>query len=226
MIFNQILPPSFPYLNEASDENLFEKTPDKYFINKGVNPKDYFKTLTEDDIPRPFKKGFLSQIIGQVFKRYEITETSKMLDDLKDLGFKYSTISGITVSIADMNVYGEKQQVLDRSNAEVNEIFEQYNFGMLTDNERKKLVIQVWKNALDEIKKGVINSLDHKNNLFMMSDSRARGSIENFVQLIGMRGLMNNPKGETIEVPVQASFREGLTVSEFYLDSRSEKRIN
>ncbi len=224
MIFNQILPESFPYLNEASDENLLEKTPDKYFIDKGVNPKDHFAQLTKNDVPQPFKKGFLSAIIGQVFKRYEITETSKMLDDLKDLGFKYSTISGITVSIADMNVYGEKERILERSNNEVNEIFEQYNLGMLTDNERKKLVISVWKTALEEIKAGVISSLDHKNNLFMMSDSKARGSIDNFVQLIGMRGLMNNPKGETIEVPVQASFREGLTVSEFFISTHGARK--
>ncbi len=224
MIFNQILPPSFPYLNEASDENLLEKTPDKYFISKGENPQDYFQKLSSDDIPQPFKKGFLSKIIGQVFKLYEITETSKMLDDLKDLGFKYSTISGITVSIADMNVYPKKDIILQQANNQVNEIFEQYDLGMLTDNERKTLVIQVWKQALDEIKAGVISSLDHKNNLFMMSDSRARGSIENFVQLIGMRGLMNNPKGETIEVPVQASFREGLTVSEFFISTHGARK--
>ena len=224
MIFNQILPESFPYLNEPSNENLLEKTPDKYFLPKGENPKYYFKNQTREDLPSPFKKGFLSQIIGQVFKLYEITETSKMLDDLKDLGFKYSTISGIPVSIADMNVYAKKQDILAESNREVDEIFGQYNLGMLTDNERKRLVIAVWKNALDEIKKGVINSLDHKNNLFMMSDSRARGSIENFVQLIGMRGLMNNPKGETIEVPVQASFREGLTVSEFFISTHGARK--
>ena len=224
MIFNDILPPSFPYLNEASDENLLEKTPDKYFIDKGTNPKDYFAKISANEIPSPFKKGFLSKIIGQVFKTYEITETSKMLDDLKDLGFKYSTISGITVSIADMNVYAEKNHILTVANDQVNEIFEQYDLGMLTDNERKKLVIQVWKQALDEIKAGVISSLDHKNNLFMMSDSRARGSIENFVQLIGMRGLMSNPKGETIEVPVQASFREGLTVSEFFISTHGARK--
>ena len=224
MIFNQILPPSFPYLNEPSNENLLEKTPNKYFLDKGINPKDHFAKQSKEDLPSPFKKGFLSQIIDQVFKRYEITETSKMLDDLKDLGFKYSTISGITVSIADMNVYSGKQAILDRSNAEVNEIFEQYNLGMLTDSERKRLVIAIWKNALDEIEKGVIQNLDHKNNLFMMSDSKARGSIGNFVQLIGMRGLMSNPKGETIEVPVQASFREGLTVSEFFISTHGARK--
>ncbi len=224
MIFNQILPESFPYLNEPTDDNLLNKTPDKYFIEPGTNPRDYFATIEEKDIPRPFKKGFLSAIIAQVFKLYEITETSKMLDNLKDLGFKYSTVSGMTVSFADMEVFSNKEEILKQANKVVNEILEQYNFGMLTDQERRRLVIREWELALEKVKNGIVDSLDHRNSIYMMSDSGARGNIDNFVQLIGMRGLMRNPKGETIEVPVQASLREGLTVSEFFISTHGARK--
>ena len=224
MIFNSILPDSFPYLNEPTEYNLIEKTPDHYFIEKGVNPKDYFDKLTTEDLAGPFKKKFLSMIIAEVFKHYEITETSKMLDKLKDLGFKYSTVAGITVSFSDMNVLPEKQEILEHSNGVINDIIEYYEMGLLTDEERRKLVIKEWEDALEKIKSGIENSFDKKNHLFMMSDSGARGNIRNFTQLVGMRGLMNNPKGETIEVPVQASFREGLTVSEFFISTHGARK--
>ncbi|MCD4826698.1 MAG: DNA-directed RNA polymerase subunit beta' [Acholeplasmataceae bacterium] len=221
LIFNRILPPTFPYLNEPTLENLEQKTPDKYFMAKGMNPKDF---MLDAYVPGPFKKKFLSQIIAQVFKQLQISETSKMLDRLKDLGFKYSTIAGITVSFADINVYSKKGERIDQTNKAIEQINDWYEDGMLTDRERRDLVIKQWQDARDEIQVGLMAEFDSDNNIYMMSDSGARGNASNFSQLAGMRGLMNNPKGETIEVPVQASFREGLTVSEFFISTHGARK--
>ncbi|MFP4177751.1 MAG: DNA-directed RNA polymerase subunit beta' [Acholeplasmataceae bacterium] len=221
LIFNRILPPSFPYLNEASLENLEKKTPDIYFIPKGSRPADALKDVP---VPAPFKKKFLSQIIAQVFKQMQISETSKMLDRLKDLGFQYSTVAGITVSFADINVYSKKKELVDAANDEVERITDWYDEGMVTDEERKKLVISQWKETRDAIQEGLMGEFTKDNNIYMMSDSGARGNVSNFAQLIGMRGLMNNPRGDTIEVPVKASFREGLTVSEFFISTHGARK--
>jgi len=221
LIFNQILPPNFPYLNEPTDENLEKGTPDKYFIAKGVNPKDVLKDIP---VPSPFTKKFLSKIIAQVFKKLHISETSKMLDRLKDLGFKYSTISGITVSFADIDVYSKKEDIIVEANESIDKILDWYHDGLVTNEERRKLIIKIWEDARQSIEKNVMKEFDQDNNLFMMSDSGARGNVNNFVQLVGMRGLMNNPKGDTIEVPVKASFREGLTVSEFFISTHGARK--
>ena len=221
LVFNRILPSNFPYLNEPTDENLEKGTPDKFFISKGVNPKDVLHTFP---IPGPFTKKFLSKIIAQVFKQLHISETSKMLDRLKDLGFKYSTISGITVSFSDINVYSQKKEILVGVHETIDQVLEWYDEGLLTPEERRKLIISTWEKTLKLFQDNVMQEFDRDNNLFMMSDSGARGSLNNFVQLVGMRGLMNNPKGETIEVPVQASFREGLTVSEFFISTHGARK--
>jgi len=221
LVFNRILPESFPYLNEPTVINLEHQTPDKYFMPKGMNPKDFLEKL---EVPSPFKKKFLSQIIAQVFKQLHISETSKMLDRLKDLGFKYSTVSGITVSFADINVYSGKHARIEQANAKINLINQWYDEGWLTDTERKNHVIKEWQVARDDIQVGLMAEFDKDNNIYMMSDSGARGNASNFSQLAGMRGLMNNPKGEIIEVPVQASFREGLTVSEFFISTHGARK--
>ena len=221
LIFNRILPETFNYLNEPTTKNLEVAVPDIYFIKKGSNPKEALKDIPT---PAPFKKKFLSEIIAQVFKRLHISETSRMLDRLKDLGFKYSTVAGITVSFADINVYSGKQVRIDQTNEAIEAINEWYEDGMLTDQERRELVIKEWTTARDDIQKGLMGEFDEDNNIFMMSDSGARGNASNFAQLAGMRGLMNNPKGETIEVPVQASFREGLTVSEFFISTHGARK--
>nr|WP_245587890.1 DNA-directed RNA polymerase subunit beta' [Acholeplasma granularum] len=221
IIFNEILPPTFPYINEPTMSNLSEKTPDIYFIPKGVNPKEALKNMP---VPDPFKKRFLSMVIAQVFKLFHISETSKMLDKLKDLGFKYSTVAGITISYADINVYSKKKEMLEETEEQIALIDEWFEDGLLTDSERRKLVIDKWTNVKNDIQSGIMKEFDQDNNIFMMSDSGARGNVSNFTQLVGMRGLMNNPKGETIEVPVQSSFREGLTVSEFFISTHGARK--
>ncbi|VEU80199.1 DNA-directed RNA polymerase subunit beta' [Haploplasma axanthum] len=221
LIFNDVLPEIFYYLNEPTTKNLENGTPDIYFIPKGHNPLEYLANIP---LPQPFNKKFLSQIISRVFKLLNISETSKILDKVKDLGFKYSTVAGFTISFADINVYSKKDELIKRVRTKIDEISEFFEMGLLTDDERRKLVIKEWEAASDEIKKGLSGELDSENHIYMMMSSGARGSISSFVQLSGMRGLMRNPKGETIEVPVQASFREGLTVSEFFISTHGARK--
>ncbi len=221
MIFNTILPSSFPYLNEPEKFNLENETPTKYYLAPGTDLKAQVKTMP---LVGPFKKKFLSLIIAQIFAKYKINETSKMLDKMKNIGFKYSTVAGITVAASDVKVYSHKQEILEKHDKQVDEIFELYNMGLLTDSERIALVISEWSKAKDEIQTGLLAELTKDNHIFMMSDSGARGNASNFTQLAGMRGLMANPSGGTIELPIKASFREGLTMSEFFISTHGARK--
>ncbi|HRY77507.1 MAG TPA: DNA-directed RNA polymerase subunit beta' [Candidatus Izemoplasmatales bacterium] len=221
LIFNTILPESFPYINEATRDNLEKATPAKYFLAPGANiPAE----IAKRPLVEPFKKKFLSMIIAAIFSRYKINETSKMLDKLKNIGFHYSTISGITVAASDVKVYTHKAEVLARHDAQVDEIHNLYDEGLLTDSERAKLVIKEWEKAKDEIQEGLLKELKKDNHIYMMSDSGARGNASNFTQLAGMRGLMANPSGGTIELPIKANFREGLTMSEFFISTHGARK--
>ncbi|MCL2522295.1 MAG: DNA-directed RNA polymerase subunit beta' [Erysipelotrichales bacterium] len=221
IIFNQILPKSFPYLNEPTEDNLVKEIPNKYFIKRGIDPKTIFAEMPKVE---PFKKKYLGRIIAEVFKQLKITETSKMLDKLKDLGFKYSTIAGITISAADVQVYSKKDDLIKETEEKIDKITELHDSGFVTDKERKQLVTKEWAIVKDKIQKGLMEELKTDNHMAMMADSGARGNANNFTQLAGMRGLMNNPKGDVIEVPVKASFREGLTVSEFFISTHGARK--
>ena len=223
IIFNEILPDSYPYINEPSKENIEGMTPSKYFLPMGSDIK---KCVSELPITVPFIKKTLEKIIAQVFKRYKTTETSIFLDKLKDLGFKYSTVAGITVSAADIVPSKTKKQVIDDSMALVEKINKQFSRGLITEEERYNNVIEIWNKANESIKNELkeIADGDFDNPLFMMMNSGARGSISNFAQLAGMRGLMAKPDGSTIEIPVTSNFSEGLTVSEFFLSSHGSRK--
>ena len=225
LIFNEILPDSFPYINEPSDENIEKYTPNKYFIAPGENIPERVK-----EIPKAgaFKKGTLEKIIAQMFKKYKTTETSIMLDKLKDLGFKYSTYAGITIAASDVISSKSKEQVIANSEAEVKKINKQYQRGLITNKERFDLVISVWDKAKKDIEKeleGYAKSEEYEDNpIFIMMNSKARGSISNFVQLAGMRGTMAKPNGEPVEIPIKSSFRDGLSVSEFFLSTHGARK--
>ena len=221
VIFNGILPKTFPYLNEPTMTNLQGATPTKYFVEKGTDIKAY---LADVKIVSPFKKKFLGDIISEVFRIYKTTETSRMLDRLKDLGFKYSTVAGISVGVADVVVSSKKKDLLKQGDDKVAQIQEFYNRGLLTDDERYRLVIDVWAKVKDEIQHVLMNELPADNHIYMMSDSGARGNASNFTQLAGMRGLMANPSGKTIELPIKSSFREGLTVTEFFISTHGARK--
>ena len=214
IIFNEIMPVEFPYLNEPTDYNLTVQTPDKYFVEAGTDIPAHIK---EQELVLPFKKKNLGNIIAEVFKRFHITETSKMLDRMKDLGYKHSTYAGMTVGIADIMVLHEKQAIIDAAHKQVETITKQFRRGLITDDERYERVIGVWNGAKDEIQQKLIESMEARNPIFMMSDSGARGNISNFTQLAGMRGLMAAPNGRIMELPIISNFREGLSVLEMFI---------
>lgn len=221
IIFNEILPKSFPYINEPTDYNLQVETPAKYFV---ATTTDIRKHIEEAELVTPFKKKILGEIIAEVFKRFHITETSRMLDRMKSLGFKYSTQAGITVGISDIVVLPDKGEILVEAQENVDKVMKQFRRGLITEEERYARVISFWSNAKDVIQEKLMASLDNMNPIFMMSDSGARGNASNFTQLAGMRGLMANPAGRIIELPIKSSFREGLTVLEYFISTHGARK--
>ncbi|MGG1632542.1 DNA-directed RNA polymerase subunit beta' [Rossellomorea sp. NRS-1567] len=216
VIFNEILPDTFPFINEPTRTNLEVATPEQYFVDPSTDVKEVFQNR---ELINPFKKGFLGNIIAEVFKKFAITETSRMLDKMKDLGFKYSTKAGITVGIADIVVLAEKEEILIEAQSKVDNVLKQFKRGLITEDERYDRVISIWSAAKDTIQGKLMATLDKRNPIFMMSDSGARGNASNFTQLAGMRGLMANPAGRIIELPIKSSFREGLTVLEYFIST-------
>lgn len=225
IIFNEIIPDSFAYINEPTQENLERKTPNRYFIDPTTlgegGLKEYFEN---EELIEPFNKKFLGNIIAEVFNRFSITDTSMMLDRMKDLGFKFSSKAGITVGVADIVVLPDKQQILDEHEKLVDRITKQFNRGLITEEERYNAVVEIWTDAKDQIQGELMQSLDKTNPIFMMSDSGARGSASNFTQLAGMRGLMAAPSGKIIELPITSSFREGLTVLEYFISTHGARK--
>lgn len=225
IIFNEIIPDSFAYINEPTQENLERKTPNRYFIDPTTlgegGLKEYFEN---EELIEPFNKKFSGNIIAEVFNRFSITDTSMMLDRMKDLGFKFSSKAGITVGVADIVVLPDKQQILDEHEKLVDRITKQFNRGLITEEERYNAVVEIWTDAKDQIQGELMQSLDKTNPIFMMSDSGARGNASNFTQLAGMRGLMAAPSGKIIELPITSSFREGLTVLEYFISTHGARK--
>ncbi len=223
LIFNEILPDTYQYINEATKDNIEGITPNKFFLDRGVNiPEEISKMELIDS----FDKRSLQNIIAQVFKRYKTTETSIMLDKLKDLGFRYSTRAGITFSLSDIVTSENKQEFINKGRSKVDTINKQFARGLITEEERFSSVCEVWSGVTNEVQaelKEIIEK-DHDNPIFIMMDSGARGSIGQFSQMAGMRGLMAKPSGETVEIPITTSFREGLSVNDFFLSTHGARK--
>ena len=223
LIFNEILPDTFPYINEPSKDNIEGITPNKYFLERGTNIPEAIASMP---VAGAFTKKTLQQIIAQVFRRYKTTETSMMLDRLKDLGFKYSTISGITFSLFDIKTSTHKAEFVAEGQEKVNKINKQFQRGLITDEERHNSVCDAW-NAVNgkvqqELKK--IAEEDVRNPIFMMMTSGARGSLNQFSQMAGMRGLMAKPNGDSIEIPITTSLYEGHSVNEFFINTHGARK--
>ena len=223
LIFNEIFPDSFQYINDSSSENIEKVTPAKYFLEKGSNIPD---EVAKMPLVEAFNKGVLSKLIAQIYKRYQTTETSVMLDKLKDIGFKYSTKSGISIAISDIKESEKKPEVLRDSQAQVDTINKQFRRGLITEKERYDKVISIWTEAKKTIQKEleVMVKKDCDNPISMMMMSKARGDIGSHTQLVGMRGLFNKPNGMPEEIPVESSFSEGVSISEFFLSTHGARK--
>ncbi len=169
------------------------------------------------------KKG-LKQILEKVINTHGATKTAEVLDDIKSMGYKYSTRAAMTVSISDMTVPPQKPQMLQEAQDTVDKITRNYKRGLITEEERYKEVVETWKETDDKLTKALLGGLDKYNNIFMMADSGARGSDKQIKQLAGMRGLMADTTGHTIELPIKSNFREGLDVLEYFMSAHGARK--
>ena len=223
IIFNEIFPDTFQYINDGSEENATKVTPSKYFIDKGKNIPEEIKNMP---LVKAFNKGAIVRLIAQIYKRYQTTETSVILDAIKDLGFKYSTLSGISISIDEFKDSEIKEEVIAEAKQKIDKITKQFKRGLITDSERYESVIQTWFDAKDKIYEDLDKKL--KSNPYspitMMIESKARGSIDQYGQMAGMRGIMLKPNGDYVEIPILSSFGEGMTVSEFFTSTHGTRK--
>jgi DNA-directed RNA polymerase subunit beta' len=185
---------------------------------------DEFDATKYAFVNQSMKKRDTTRLIEALVQTYGATTISLVLDAFKDLGFKYATQAGITISKNDVVVPPEKQSILDRYDEMVGEISDQYDMGLITQEERHEAVVEKWNSATDEVADAMIANLDTLNPIFMMANSGARGSFKQIRQLAGMRGLMANPKGEIIERPIKANFMEGLSVLEYFISTHGARK--
>ena len=223
LLFNEILPDTYPFINEPTKDNIEGLTPNKYFLEMGTNIPEAIKAMP---LTPAFAKKTLQQIIAQIFKRYKTTETSMMLDRLKDLGFKYSTISGITFSIMDIMTSQHKQEYIAAGQEKVNKINKQFQRGLITDLERHNSVCAVWNEVRSQVEAELkeIAATNPTNPIFIMMSSGARGSLNQFTQMAGMRGLMAKPNGDAVEIPILTSLYEGHSVNEFFVNTHGARK--
>lgn len=222
IIFNEIYPSSFPYINEATKTNLLHGTPEKYFIyEKGANIRELIESAPEASA---VGKEYLGLIIARCFETYHTTKTSMILDKIKQLGFTYSTRSGVTVAVSDVIVPEEKVTILKESEAKVDVVANQYRRGLITNDERYDRVIEIWSKTKDDLTNILLKSMDRFNSIMLMVDSKARGNKSQITQLGGMRGLMATPSGRIFELPIKANFREGLTVLEYFISTHGARK--
>ena len=199
------------------DEELVETTPGRLMFNTML-PKEvrnYGKT---------FGKGELGTLIAELYKKFGFEKTSDLIDKIKNFGFHYGTIAGITVGIEDLEIPESKKSILEKAEKEVTAVEEQYKQGILIDEERYRRTVAIWSEAVDKVTKEMMDNLDEFNPVYMMANSGARGSIAQMRQLGGMRGLMSDTQGRIIEVPIKANFREGLNILEFFMSSHGARK--
>ncbi|WP_048601072.1 DNA-directed RNA polymerase subunit beta' [Rubeoparvulum massiliense] len=222
LIFNEIFPENFPYINEPGKKNIQAGVDARFFItDKGIDIPAYIKSLPTTEA---IKKKDLGTLIASVFQRFGTTKTAEVMDRLKGVGFHYSTVAGITIAVSDIVDLTEKKEIIDQAELEVEEVTKQFGRGLITEDERYNRVIDIWSTAKDKITERLLKSLAPLNPINMMATSGARGNASNFTQLAGMRGLMANPSGRIIELPIKSNFREGLTVLEYFISTHGARK--
>ena len=201
IIFNEVIPQNIGFVDRTNPENKFDF-----------------------EIDFLCDKKALGKIINRCINKQQATDTAKMLDNIKNLGFKFSTKGALTVSVSDMEIPKEKAELLEEADREVDKITKMFRRGLMTDEERHVKVIKAWEVADDKITNALLAGLGKYNDIYMMAHSGARGSNRQIKQLAGMRGLMASPSGETIELPIKANFREGLTVQEYFISAHGARK--
>ena len=217
-------------INGEIKEKIIESTVGRLIFNE-VIPQDlgFVKRETEDDefkleVEFIVDKKQLGKIIDNCIRKHGTTDTAVVLDNIKALGYKYSTRGAITISVSDMEIPGSKAEYLAAAEDKVEDITKLYRRGLITDDERYRKVIETWQKANDSITKALMENLDKYNPIYMMATSGARGSINQIRQLAGMRGLMANTQGRTVEIPIRASFREGLNILEYFISTHGARK--
>ncbi|MBR5795641.1 MAG: DNA-directed RNA polymerase subunit beta' [Erysipelotrichaceae bacterium] len=233
IIFNDMFPQDFPYINEVTKKgDCFIQTPDKYFTPMGSDIKAFIKALP---ISSAVTKSNLGDIIGAIYKRYsnDQGDVYKIFDKIKDNGFKYSTASGMTVSLDDIKVSPNKAKYVEEGKEKAAVLMKLYKRGKLTGPEWEKHLNELWGGIKDKLGDELMAALPRKNPINMMATSGARGNKSHFTQLAGMRGLMGKPtqskstkeyQSSIIEVPIYSNFREGLDVSEFFISTHGVRK--
>ena len=229
IIFNSVLPADFPYLNEVNEKNL-AATPDSDFTPMGSDIK---KVIAARPIHSEFKKKDLGNLIAAVFDKYKTNGTSDILDGLKDMGYLYSTLAGMTVALSDISVAPHKNEMVAEGREKAEVLNELRDRGMLTPQEWERMFSQLWADVKEHVGDTLMKSLPRMNPINMMAVSGARGNKNHFTQLAGMRGLMARPtqsksrkeyQPSIIEVPIYSSFREGMSVSEFFISTHGVRK--
>ncbi len=230
LIFNDMFPSDFPYLNDVSSEAL-KQTPEKFFLSPGENVKE---RIAQMPLNGDFKKKDLETVVKEIFDRYSTEKTSEILDSIKDLGFEHSTKAGITVSLSDVSISENKNDHIEEGKNKAARLKVQFERGRLTPQEWEARLMELWDGVKTVVGEELMANLERKNPINMMAQSGARGNVSNFIQLSGMRGLMAKPtqsksskEGYTpsiIEVPIYSSFREGLNVSEFFTSTHGVRK--
>ena len=224
LVFNSLFPDDYFYINEPSQDNLKQPMADKYFLEDGQDIHDKIAEVGQDLVATPFKKGFLGETISEIYKRYQVQRTSEYLDDLKEMGYSASTISGLTIGMADVPETKTKGALVAEARKQVKEVSKMFRRGKLSDKERHDNIIKIWTDCKDAVQQEIAEFKDQKNPISVMQQSGARGNISNFTQLAGMRGLMATPSGELFEIPVISNFKEGLTVLELFMSTHGARK--
>lgn len=218
------------------DEELDLHAKIKLRINDSNGVKKIIETTTgrvifNQILPKGFRfvnellgKSSISEIINECYKKFGHAAVVELLDKIKDLGFEYATLGGVSISIDDLNVPKEKEECIQEASLELNKVDEQYRRGIITERERHNKIIDVWTRTTDRVSDLVFKNMDHNNPVFMMADSGARGSRLQVRQLAGMRGLMAKPSGEIIEIPIISNFKEGLSVLEYFISTHGARK--
>ncbi|HIS02171.1 MAG TPA: DNA-directed RNA polymerase subunit beta' [Candidatus Excrementavichristensenella intestinipullorum] len=190
----------------------------------GMTKRESLEDMFKLEIDMVVDKKQLGKIVDNCYRVHGVTRTAQMLDDIKDLGYKFSTRGAVTVSVADIVVPEKKKTILKEAEDQVHGIEREFKRGRLSENERYMQVTRIWEDATKAVTNAVMDSLDKFNPIFMMANSGARGSVNQIRQLAGMRGLMASPSGKIIELPIRANFREGLSVLEFFISSHGSRK--